>query len=613
MLSVNRLITVSVNVGAIPAAGRSFNTLMIAGDSNVISGLERFRSYSTIESMEADFGLDAPETAAAQLYFSQVPQPTSLMVGRWLATATSGFNLGAILTAAQQVLSLWTAVTTGAFKVSIDGGALTAVTTCDFSACTNLNGVATAISARLTAASLAASCVWTGSEFKIISTATGAGAYAAGSMTLSGQPTAGDSFTVNGTAVSFVASSPIGNQVVIGGSSSATFANLLEFLQGSLDTNITMANYAQDGTNPLKVVVTDKLPGTAGNAFTLVKSGTNLAVSGATLSGGTQPSSVGYVASPASGTDISTMLGMTSALSQALVSGYGAETPAACASALATASTIWYGLTFAATTTITTAQYLAVCDFIEPLSVTRMFGVSTQDTACLSALVTNDIGSLMKAGGYGQSFCDYSSFEAYVAASMFGRMFSVDFTAQNSTIELMYKQMPSVTPESLTEAEANALQSKNVNVYVGYDNDTSIIQYGTMADGNFIDEVWGLDWFQNAVQTAVYNLFFTAQTKIPQTDAGQNQLTNACSAVCGNQPGGAVWNGLAGPGTWNSSTVFGSLTTGQFLPLGYYIFSPSVNLQSEADRAARIAPPVQIALKLAGAFQTADVIVTVNR
>jgi hypothetical protein len=611
MLSVNRLIKVSVSVGARPAVGRSFNTLMIAGDSNVISGAERFRSYADIESVASDFGVSAPEYLAAALYFEQSPQPTSLMIGRWLASATSGFNLGEILTPAQQLISAWTGITTGAFKISIDGGALTAVSSLDFSTVTNLNGIATLISAALTTASLAATCVWTGESFKIISNSTGAGAAAAGSLTLNGQPSAGDSFTVNGTAVTFVASSPVGNQVVIGASTAATLANLLTFLQQSLVTNISAAVYAQ-GTGNV-ITVTDKTAGTAGNSFTLAKSGTNLAVSASTLTGGSQPSTVGYATAPASGTDISALLGLTSGTSQELVSGYASETPVQCASALASASSIWYGLTFAATTSITTAQYLAVCALIEALSVTRMFGATTQDTGALSALVTNDLASLIKAGGYNKSFCHYSSATPYAAASMFGRMFSVDFTAQNSTIELMYKQMPGVTAENLTDAQANALQTKNCNVYVGYDNDTSIIEYGTVGNGNFIDEVWGLDWFQNAIQTSVYNLLFSTTTKIPQTDAGQNQLTNACSAVCGNQPGGAFYNGLSGSGVWNSSTVFGALKTGQYLPLGYYLFAPSVDLQSEADRAARIAPPIQIALKLAGAFQEADVLVTVNR
>lgn len=611
MLPVSRLIKVSVNLGATPAVGRSFNTLCIAGDSNVISGTERIRAYANFADVEADFGVSAPETLAAQLYFGQSPQPTSLQIGRWFSAASSGFNLGGILTAAQQVLSNWTGITTGAFKISIDGGALTAVSSLSFASVTNMNGIATAITAGLVSASLSATCIWNGQAFEIISSSTGAGAFAIGTVTFSGNPAANDTLTLGGTAITFVASSPTGNQVVIGVDQATTFANLLAFLQASLDTNLSKCNYAATASNV--ITLTYKTVGVGGNAFTTVKSSSSLAVSGATLSGGTAASLVSYAVAPASGADISALLKLTSTTAQALVSGYNIETPVQAAAALASKSTVWYGLMFAATAPITSVQYLAVSSFIEALDVTRMFGVTTQDTGALSALVTNDLASLMKTAAYDQSMIQYSSASPYAIASMFGRMFSVDFNVQNSTIELMYKKQPDVAAEDLNDTAANALQSKNCNVYIGYDNDTAIIQYGVLSSGNFIDEVWGLDWFQNAVQTAVYNLFYTAQTKIPQTNAGQNQILNSISAVCGNQPGGAVYNGLAGPGTWNSSTVFGSLTTGQYLPLGYYVFAPSVDIQSEADRAQRIAPATQIALKLAGAFQEADVIVTVNQ
>ncbi len=197
MLSVNRLITVSVSVGATPAVGRSFNTLMIAGDSNVISGEERFRAYGSIEDVTADFGTTAPETLAAELYFGQSPQPTSLMIGRWIATASSGFNIGEILTASQQLLSNFTGITSGGFRISIDGAANQSVTGLNFSAVTNLNGVASVINGVMTGAV----CTWTGTEFKITSSATGGGAYATGTITFSGQPAANDTVTVNGVAI----------------------------------------------------------------------------------------------------------------------------------------------------------------------------------------------------------------------------------------------------------------------------------------------------------------------------------------------------------------------------------------------------------------------------
>ena len=609
MLSASRLIRVTVNLGAQPAVGRSFTTLLICGDSPVISGLQRLRSYSSITAVGNDFGQETPEWQAADLYFSQVPQPRTLMIGRWLRTASSGYNLGGILSPTDQVITNWSSISTGSFHVAINGAGASSITALDFTGVTNLNGVASVITAGLTGAI----CTWNGQSFVITSSTTGPGAIATGNITMTGQPLANDTVTLGGTAITFVGSSPIGNQVVIGATAADTFNNLLTFLQQSLDANISHCNYSGDSSVSLVITIAYKTAGTGGNAFTLAESATNLTVSGSDLSGGLQPSSIGYLTMGASGVDISAQLKMTASLSQGLASGFASETPAQCLGAMAVKSTAWYGSMFAASVMPTTAQSLACSAFIEAQPLSRTFGVTTQDANTLSPLVTNDLASLMKSGGYNQSVIQYSSTQEFAIASLFGRAFSVDFNAQNSTIELMYKQQPGVDAEDLDDTSANTLQAKNCNVYAGYDNGTAIIQYGMMSGGDYFDEIQGLDWFQNAVQTSVYNLFYTAPTKIPQTEAGQNQELNAVSAVCGNQPGGAVYNGLAGPGQWNSSETFGSLQTGQYLPTGFYVYAPSVNLQAESDRAARQSPPIQVALKLAGAFQEADVLVTVNR
>jgi hypothetical protein len=146
-------------------------------------------------------------------------------------------------------------------------------------------------------------------------------------------------------------------------------------------------------------------------------------------------------------------------------------------------------------------------------------------------------------------------------------------------------------------------------VFVEYDNDTAIIQYGVMSGPAWIDEIHGLDWFQNAIQNACYNLLYTSPTKIPQTDAGSNQLVNVINGVCEE----AVNNGLVAPGIWTSTVEFGQLITGMFLKTGYYVYVQPMALQSQADREARICPPIQVAIKLAGAIQELDVVIEVNR
>jgi hypothetical protein len=600
-LSVSRLVNVTVSLSTLAAVGRSFTTLMIAGDSNVINGLQRYRTYTSIEDVAADFGTTAPEYLAAALYFGQSPQPSTCFIGRWLRTATAGQNLGALLNPSQQLIGNFNAISNGSFVISIDGTPQT-VNGINFTGQTNLNGIASQVNLALTGAL----CSWNGQEFVITSNTTGAGYQATGSIEFTGAGSPGDLIVVNGLSIELVSSSPTGNQVLIGGTAAETAANLQFFLMNSVNVDLTVATYSLLNAT---ITITYNVIGIGGNGYTLTTTSSFVTLSGAHLTGGQVPSSVGYATTGGTGYDISALLGLTASTSIALVPGYGAETPVACAEALAAASTAWYGLMFAASIMPTDVQSLAVSGFIEPLEITRLYGVTTQETGAYSSLVTNDLGSEMQAALYDQSFCMYSSSSPYAVASIFGRAFSVDFEAANSTIDLMYKQCPGLLPENLTDSQADVLESKNINVYASYDNGTQLLQYGICSGGEYIDTIQGADWFQNDVQTNVFNVLYTNPTKIPQTDPGINQLTNACASACND----AINNGFAAPGVWNGPS-FGSLTTGQYLKTGYYIYAPSVATQSQADRDERVAPPIQIALKLAGAINTVpDLLVTINQ
>jgi len=241
------------------------------------------------------------------------------------------------------------------------------------------------------------------------------------------------------------------------------------------------------------------------------------------------------------------------------------------------------------------------------LDIERVYGITTTDTDVLDSTVTNDICSELKALSYERTFTQYSA-NQFAAASFFGRNFSVNFNANKSTITIMYKVEPGVAAETLTETQATTLKDKRCNVYVNYINDTAIIQYGQMASGAYFDEIHGLSWFKDALQNAEYNLLYQSKTKIPQTDSGQNQLITVASGVCNE----AVNNGLVAPGTWNADG-FGQLSRGDFLKSGFYIYTPPIALQDQSIRESRTAPPLQIALKLAGAIQELDIIVDVNR
>lgn len=270
--------------------------------------------------------------------------------------------------------------------------------------------------------------------------------------------------------------------------------------------------------------------------------------------------------------------------------------------------TNWYGLAIADSADLVEADVISVAAAIEASSLSRILAVTTADVNVLVSGNTDNIGYKLKAAGYGRTFWQYSSSSKYAAISAFGRAFTVNFTGSNTTITLKFKTEPGITYETLTTAQASAIDAINGNVYVYYANDTAIIQQGVMANGDFFDERHGLDWLQNYVQTNLYNLLYTSATKIPQTDAGVTRLMTNVEASLDQ----AVNNGLIAPGVWNGGPI-GQIESGDTLTKGYYVYADAVANQAQSDREARKSPVIQAAIKLAGAIHYGDVQINVVR
>jgi len=488
-LPISRLINVQVNLTATAAQAQNFNSLLILGNSSVIDVVSRMRTYSTLTQVSTDFGTSAPEYLAAALWFAQVPQPTQLFIGRWAQTASKGQLFGGTLPAAT-TLATFTAIASGGFKITIDGGAQTNITGLNFTGAASLSAVAGIIQAALTGATCTYDSVF--NRFFITSNSTGA------------------------------------------------------------------------------------------------------------------TSSISFLVAPATGTDISGTLQMQSTSSGAYqANGIAAESAV---SAVTTFDTTfgqqWYALSI---TGALDADHQAVAAFIEGTTTFHFYGVSTQAAGVLNSSSTTDIAYLLSQSKYKRTAVQYSSSSLYSAVSLLGRILTVDYTANSSVITLMYKQEPTVTPETLNTTQIAALETKNCNVFVSYNNNTSIIEQGVCTSGDFIDTVIASHIFSNTVQTAVYNLLYTSTTKIPQTDGGMHQIITTVENVCSQ----FVANGWIAPGVWTNNG-FGTLQTGQFMPTGFYVYAPPVSTQSTANRAARLAVPIQVAVKLAGAVHTASISVTVN-
>lgn len=124
---------------------------------------------------------------------------------------------------------------------------------------------------------------------------------ATGTVTFStAVPAVNDTVTINGVAITLKASGATGNQVNIGADLPSTAANLRDFVNANASA-LTVNATASAGVTTLIANAT----GTGGNSIALAKSGTNIAVSGATLANGTSATGpspeatlIGFTAQP---------------------------------------------------------------------------------------------------------------------------------------------------------------------------------------------------------------------------------------------------------------------------------------------------------------------------
>jgi len=93
-LPLSDVVDVIVEVSPVAAAAPTFNQGLISGNSPVIPNSERLREYSSLAQVQSDFGTNAPEYKASQLYFGQSPPPQYLWIGLQDATAIQTVTVG---------------------------------------------------------------------------------------------------------------------------------------------------------------------------------------------------------------------------------------------------------------------------------------------------------------------------------------------------------------------------------------------------------------------------------------------------------------------------------------------------------------------------------------
>lgn len=318
---------------------------------------------------------------------------------------------------------------------------------------------------------------------------------------------------------------------------------------------------------------------------------------------------VSFLTAPGSGTDISSTMGGTSTSSGAYVAnGIAAESALSAATLFDTNfGQTWYALVMP--TISSDSDHVAVAGAIQGMTNKHIYGITTAEGAIISnPSDTSNVAYLIKQLGYNRTYTQYSSSDTYAITSAFARILTTNYNANNTVIDLMYKQEPGVGAETLTSSQLAVLQGFNCNVFAAYNNNTAILERFISGANIYADVQIGADNLALEMQTALYNALYLAPTKIPQTDAGMHQLATVMKNICVQY----VNNGFIAPGVWTVGG-FGNLEMGDFMPTGFYIYQPAISTQNPTARAARQSVPFQIAVKLAGAVETVNVQIVVNQ
>lgn len=299
---------------------------------------------------------------------------------------------------------------------------------------------------------------------------------------------------------------------------------------------------------------------------------------------------------PATGTDISSLLQMRQG-EGTKTDGIDAETITASLNAIQNIDSDWYGLLF--TKEVRDGIQINGEDAVEAAADwcearIKVFGNTSNDLDVLDSVTTNDIASVLSAKNLRRTMTTYSSFpDQYPSASILGRAFTVNFNQPNSTITLKFKQMPGITVEQLTQSQKAVLDSKKANALIEVGS-SDMFAESFMASGVFFDEVHGVDWLQNAIETNVFGYLLTRTTKVPYTNKGvaaiEQQVINALDE--------AVRNGLVAPG----ETV-----DGRFLATGYETVVIPVEDINQSDKEARHYPGLSFTVLGAGAIHSVQI------
>ena len=120
-LGIQDIVEVKAEITARGAGGREFGrTLLLTTDPTMGAGAGRVGVFASMDEVARVFTAGSVPYQAAQVYFSQVPYPRNLVIGRWINTRESARLIGGIPRALEQIIGSPTVVRGSGTVASLD-------------------------------------------------------------------------------------------------------------------------------------------------------------------------------------------------------------------------------------------------------------------------------------------------------------------------------------------------------------------------------------------------------------------------------------------------------------------------------------------------------------
>jgi hypothetical protein len=187
-----------------------------------------------------------------------------------------------------------------------------------------------------------------------------------------------------------------------------------------------------------------------------------------------------------------------------------AETYTVALNAVVAADNDWYGL---AIESIAAADIFEVATWTE--ARTKLFVARSADADIITN-VTDDVASDLEAANFDRTALMYhpAAVSAYIDAAWLGNCLVLDPGSET----WKFKTLGGIPVYTLTESQRQYALGKGANVYQRIAG-VNITENGTVASGEYIDVMRGIDWLKARMQERIYSRLINAP-KIPFTNAG---------------------------------------------------------------------------------------------